>query len=129
MTLKNSGKLMKENKFKIVYYFAAYVMLMGITGYLRTSATMPLYLNGSIALITTLLSFLYYNKQSVWKYVLMIWISLNFLMYSYMTLFGVSAHPNPTVGTYLIFGSMAVFSLLTFVMLYKEDNSKQNSSD
>lgn len=105
---------------KILYYFAAYVMLMGIIGFMRTSATMPLYLNGSIALITVIFAFMHYRKKSYWQNVVLVWISINFLMYSYMTLFGVSAHPNPTVGTYLIFGSVAVFAGLTLGMLIRD---------
>ncbi len=116
---------MHEKKLKLLYYFAGYVMLMGIAGYLRTSATMPLYLNGSIALVTTVFSFLYYAKNSFYYYIILVWVSLNFLMYSYMTLFGVSAHPNPTVGTYLIFGSMAIFSGLTIVYLLKEKRERK----
>jgi len=114
---------MLDKKLKVLYCFAGYVMLMGIAGYLRTSATMPLYLNGSIALITTVLSFLYYAKKPFSYYILLVWISLNFLMYSYMTLFGVSAHPNPTFGTYIIFGSMTIFSGITIVYIVKENKS------
>ena len=116
---------MNENKLKILYYFAGYVMLMGITGYLRTSATMPLYLNGSLALVTTILSYLYYTKRSFYFHIVIIWVGLNFLMYSYMTLFGVSSHPNPTIGTYIIFGSMAVFAGLSFVTVFKDKNKQK----
>ena len=116
---------MNEKELKILYYFAGYVMLMGIVGFLRTSATMPLYLNGSIALITTIFASLYYTKKAIWYYVVAIWILLNFLMYSYMTLFGVRAHPNPTVGTYIIFGSMAIFAALT-LFSHCKTNNKQN---
>ena len=113
---------MNEKRIMILYYFAAYVMLMGVTGFLRTSAMMPIYLNGSIAIVTTILAYMHYKRKSVWWVVVLVWICLNFLMYSYMTLFGVSAHPNPTIGTYLIFGSMAVFSGITIVYLLKEKN-------
>ncbi len=109
-----------NDKIKILYCFAGFVMLMGIAGFLRTSATMPLYLNGSIALVTTALSYFYYTKKSFWYYVVLTWICLNFLMYSYMTLFGVAAHPNPTVGTYIIFGSMAAFAGVCLVVVIKE---------
>ena len=109
-----------ENKLKILYYLAGYILLMGVTGYIRTSALMPLYINGTIAFLTSLLGYFYYkNKKSIHPFVLA-WVLLNFLMYTYMTIFRVSAHPNPTVGTYLIFGSMALFTLITFFIVKKE---------
>ena len=104
-------------KSKTVFYLAGYIMLMGIIGNLRTGAMMPVYLNGSIAIVTSILGLVYFKSGKAGLYILNGWLVLNFLMYTYMTLFGAKAHPNPTVGTYLIFGSMALFCLMTVVEL------------
>lgn len=111
---------MKNKRIKILYYLAGYVILMGILGYLRTSAMMPIYINGSLALVTSVLAFFYYQNKKKLHLIVSVWVFLNFLMYTYMTIFRVSAHPNPTVGTYLIFGSMAIFSLITFFYIKSE---------
>jgi hypothetical protein len=106
---------MKENRF--IFLLAGWILAMGIAGFIRTGASMPIILNGSIAIITAILGFWLLNKGKPAYFTTLVWLSIGCLVYGYMAIFGVSAHQNPTFGTYFIFSSMAIFCLLTIVKL------------
>jgi hypothetical protein len=106
---------MKEYRF--IFLLAGWILAMGIAGFVRTGASMPIILNGSIAVITTILGFWLINRGKTAYFTTIIWLSMGCLVYTYMAIFGVSAHQNPTFGTYFIFSSMAIFCLLAIVKL------------
>lgn len=106
---------MKENRF--IFLLAGWILAMGIVGFIRTGAAMPIIFNGSIASITTILGFWLKKGDKYAFYTTIVWLSIGCLVYGYIAIFGVSAHPNPTFGTYFIFSSTAIFCLLTNVKM------------
>lgn len=109
---------------KTIFYLAGYIFLMGIAGFLHTGAMMPVYINSSIAVLTTIFGILYFKNLKSGYIILVIWLALGFLTYGYLATFGIKQHPHPTVLTYFIFGSMSLFCIVTFIEMIRAHKPK-----
>jgi hypothetical protein len=108
---------MKSHQF--VWALALYTFLIGFVGYFRTGSAVPILITGVIAVITGLLATLLYQKVNGAKIVTLLWLAASVCLYGYMTFFRVAAHANPRSGQPIIFGSMALFTLLAFVVVVR----------
>lgn len=103
-----------------VIALGAYMLLMGIVGYVRTGSPTALYINGGIALATIVLGYLWgKNLASSMGTVVLVWVALNTVMLGYMTFKRIAAHAETRAGSELIFGSMAVFAMIVLIQLIR----------
>ena len=103
-----------------VIALGAYMMLMGIVGYVRTGSPTALYINGGIALATIILGYLWgKNLSGSMGTVVLVWVALNTVMLGYMTFKRIAAHAETRAGSELIFGSMAVFAMIVLIQLIR----------
>lgn len=103
-----------------VMALGGYMILMGITGFIRTGSPTALYINGGIALATLLLGYFWgRNLAGGMANVVIGWVALNSVLLSYMTFKRIAAHAEARAGSELIFGSMAVFSIIVLVLLIR----------
>jgi hypothetical protein len=108
---------------KIYYWVVAlgiYMIAMGILGYIRTGSPTALYINNSFALVTLVFGFLAVRGSMLFGKVSLGWVGLLVLLMGYMTIKRVTAHAETKAGSELIFGSMAVFSLVVFILLLRD---------
>lgn len=112
---------MKINKVLII--LGVYIFAMGVIGFVRTSSFTPLFFNGSIGAVTVWLGWL--NGQGIRsaRNAAQWWLTVIAIGLGYLTFGGISAHPSPNLGSALIFGSMAVLTLLALVLLIKSKPS------
>lgn len=103
-----------------VMALGGYMILMGITGFIRTGSPTALYINGGIALATIVLGYFWgRNLAGGIGNVVIGWVALNSVLLSYMTFKRIAAHAETRAGSELIFGSMAVFSIIVLVLLIR----------
>ncbi len=108
---------MKSHQF--VWAFALYVFLIGFVGYFRTGSTVPILINGVIAVITVLIAFFLYRKLTFARVGIAIWLASLTGLYGYLTFFRIAAHAHPHPGQPLIFGSMALFALMALIVVIR----------
>lgn len=104
---------------QVIWALALFVFLIGILGYVRTGAAVPILINGVIAAITFLIAFMLYQKVNGAWFVSVIWLIASVVLYGYMTFFQVEAHASPRPGQPIIFGSMALFALIALVVVLR----------
>lgn len=106
-----------------IYYWVialgAYMIVMGIVGYIRTGSPTALYVNNSFALITLIFGFLATRGSLLFGKISLGWVGLMVLLMGYMTFKRVAAHANVKAGSEFIFGSMALLALVVFVILLR----------
>lgn len=107
------------SKAKIVFALAGWIMLMGLLGFLRTGAIIPIVFNGAVALRTSVLGWFTYRGSKLGYYITIIWLSLTFISYSYMALFNNVVDKNSSTLINVSFASMGIFCLLTVIILWK----------
>jgi hypothetical protein len=97
-----------------------YMLAMGVIGWLRTDAATPLLITGTIGVITILFGIgLRGGSRNVLTYAT-IWVGLNVLVDTYLTIATVPAHDARREGSEWIFGTMAFFSALVLISLIGE---------
>ena len=96
------------------------MLAMGAVGYIRTGSMTPVLITGSIALITILLGLLIRHGSRSLISITVIWLIVNVLLNTYMTIGRVAAHAESRAGSGWIFGSMALFSLVALIILLPE---------
>lgn len=103
-----------------VIALGAYMLLMGIVGYIRTGSPTALYINGGIAVTTILLGYLWSrNLANSMGTVVLVWVALNTILLGYMTFKRIAAHAEARAGSELIFGSMAIFAMIVLIQLIR----------
>lgn len=103
-----------------VIALGAYMLLMGIVGYVRTGSPTALYINGSIAVATMLLGYFWgRNLGGAMGTVVLVWVALNTILLGYMTFKRIAAHAEARAGSELIFGSMAVLAMIVLIQLIR----------
>lgn len=101
----------------------AYMLAMGIVGYVRTGSPTALCINGGFALTTIALGYFNGGGSALLYKITLGWTVLMTLMLSYLTIKRVAAHSQTRAGSELIFGSMALFALIvTIVMILRMKN-------
>jgi hypothetical protein len=103
-----------------VIALGAYMLLMGIVGYIRTGSPTALYINGGIATATILIGYFWgRNITGMMGNVVIGWVIINSLLLSYMTFKRIAAHADARAGSEFIFGSMALFSIIVLILLIR----------
>lgn len=108
---------------KIYYWVVAlgvYMIAMGILGYIRTGSPTALYVNNGFALVTLIFGFIAVRGSMLFAKISLGWVGLLVLLMGYMTIKRVAAHADTKAGSVLIFGSMALFSLVVFILLVRD---------
>ncbi len=113
--------LMKTNK--VVIILGVYIFAMGIIAFIRTSSFTPLFFNGCIAAVTVWLGWLNGQGMRSVQSATQWWLTIIALLLGYLTFGPISAHPNPNIGSALIFGSMALFALLALILVIRSKPS------
>jgi len=103
-----------------VVLLGVYMLAMGAIGFIRTGSLTPVSITGSIAVITIALGCLIRHGSRSLMIFTAIWLTLNVLMNTYMTIGQVVAHAESRAGSGWIFGSMALFSLVALIILLPE---------
>ncbi len=101
----------------VIMALGAYMLAMGILGYIRTGSPTALYINGSFALITLVLGYLNGGGNPLLFKITLGWVALNTAILSYLTIKRIAAHAEARAGSELIFGSMALFALIVTIMM------------
>lgn len=97
---------------------AGWMIAMAITGYVRTGSPTALYIMGSIGLVTGLFGWLIGQRiPSALSLAGVVWFLLVSGVLVFMTVKRISAHSEVRTGSELIFGSTALFAIITLVML------------
>ncbi len=107
-------------KHYLVILLGLYMLAMGVLGYVRTGSTTPIYITGSLAVVTILLGLLLRTGSRAVLKTTIVWIALNVLLNTYMTVGRVAAHAEARPGSKWIFGSMAFLALLALAGLLPE---------
>lgn len=104
-----------------VIALGAFMVLMGIVGYIRTGSPTAIFITGGIALITSLLGVFWgKNPASMFGTITLAWTALITVLMAYMTFKRISAHADTTAGSEFIFGSMAVFALIVTIVILRQ---------
>lgn len=102
----------------LILISAGWMVAMAITGYVRTGSPTALYIMGSIGLVTGLIGWLIGEKiPSAFSLVGVIWLLLVSGVLVFMTVKRISAHAEVRAGSEYIFGSTALFAIISLVML------------
>lgn len=101
----------------IIMALGAYMLAMGIIGYVRTGSPTALYINGSFALTTLILGYFNGGGNPLLFKITLGWVALNAVMLSYLTVKRIAAHSQTRAGSELIFGSMALFAIIVAIMM------------
>jgi hypothetical protein len=113
---------MSKEKTKIqtpIMLLGAYMILMGVVGYVHTGSPMPILISGGLGVITALCGYFIGRGYHVFARIGVIWLVVMTGMMGYMTFGRVSAHQNPTPLSEFIFGSMGLFSLWALISLVR----------
>lgn len=103
-----------------VIALGAYMLLMGIIGYVRTSSPTAIFINGSFALATILLGYFWgRNPSATLGTIILVWTAIITVMMAYMTFKRIAAHAQARAGSEFIFGSMAIFALIVTIVLVR----------
>ena len=103
----------------LIIWLGAYMLLMGVVGYIHTGSPVPIFISGGLGVITALFGYFIGRGLHAFARIGVIWLVTMTGMMGYMTFGRISAHANPTPVTSLIFGSMGLFSLLALVNLIR----------
>lgn len=101
----------------LIIALGAYMLAMGLLGYIRTGSPTALYVNGGFAIVTMILGYLTRNGNPTTYLVTMVWTSLITLMLGYLTFKRIAAHSQARKGSQYIFGSMALFALIVTIIM------------
>lgn len=104
----------------LVMALGGYMLVMGLLGFARTQTTTPLFINGTIGLVTFVIGYLMLRANPVVSIVALIWVGLNAILLSYMTFKRIAAHETARAGSEYIFGSQALFAIIILILLIRE---------
>lgn len=106
----------------LIMALGAYMLAMGILGYVRTGSPTALYINGSFALVTIALGYFNGGGNAMLYKVTLGWVVVLTAMLSYLTIKRIAAHAEARAGSELIFGSMALFALIVAITMFMKMN-------
>ncbi len=103
----------------IVIVLGVYIFAMGMFGMARTSSLTPVIISGAIAAVTIWLGWLLSTGIRSARSFALGWLTLLVAVMGYMTFGSILTHADPNPWSMAIFGSMALFSLVTLVFVTK----------
>lgn len=109
----------------LVVLLGVYMILMGAVGYARTGSPTPVVITGGIGVLTILIGVWMRSRSTAAMRTGLVWALVNSGLYAYMTFGRVAAHDEPNLGSILIFGTMAVFSIVTLIFLWTKRNRQR----
>lgn len=115
------------NKALLIFALAGWILLMGMIGFAKTGVIMPFLANGAVALRTSFLGWFTIRGSKLGYIITMIWLPLSSLLYIYFCFNENGIYKVSTTDGYLMFGSMAVFSLMTFVVMLRYNLKKKQA--
>ena len=107
------------SKAKVIFVLAGWIMLMGLFGFLKTGVVMPILVNGAMAIRTSVLGWFTYRGSKLGYYLTMIWLGISTIGSVYFCFYDNHMYTVSNADGYLMFGSIAVFSMATFVFLLR----------
>jgi len=99
---------------------AVFVVVVGVIGYVRTDSIVPIIINSIICMITWYLAIMLSRKESWGRRAAIIWLTCTSLLYTYMVFGPMAGHQEPKPGYWILFGSMALFSIVALVSVMRE---------
>lgn len=97
-----------------------FVVLVGVVGYIRTGSVVPIIINTVIAAITWWLAARMTQKKSGAIKAIIVWLSFTTLIYAYMTVGPMMGHEEPRPFSWLLFGSMALYSVVVLILFVRK---------
>lgn len=110
----------------IVIILGIYIFAMGVLGMARTGSFTPLYVSGAIAAVTVWIGWLMGKGMRPVRNFALTWLTINTVVLAYMSLGQVPAHGDPDTGSIIMFGSMALFALVTLVIVWRVDPRRRS---
>lgn len=113
----------------LVIVLGIYIFAMGVLGMARTASLTPVYISGAISAITIWIGWLLGKGLRPVRNVALIWLSLNTAVLAYMTFGQIPAHADSDKSSMIIFGSMAVFALVTLLLAWRAYSRRGHRGD
>jgi len=102
-----------------VFALSAYMLIMALLGVVRTGSVIPLVILGSVAVVTFGLGLgVRRGSRNAMQFTLA-WLAFNAVITGYEVFWRNPAHGQPRPGHALIFGSLALFSLVVLVLVWR----------
>jgi hypothetical protein len=108
----------------IVIILGVYIFATGMVGLGRTGSFTPLYISGALAAVTIWLGWLLSKGIRSARGAAMTWLILNTILLGYMAVGRLPTHPQESPGSALIFGSMALFALVTLLLVWRSQRKR-----
>jgi hypothetical protein len=105
----------------VVIVLGIYIFAMGMVGMARTGAFTPLYISGAIAAVTVWVGWLLGKGLRPVRNFALTWLTIITAALAYMSFGRTPAHGDPDATSTLIFGSMALFTLIALVLVWRVD--------
>ena len=103
----------------LIIWLGAYMLLMGVIGFLHTGSIVPIFISGGLGALTASFGYFIGRGFHAFARIGVIWLVFLTGLMGYMTFGRISAHADPTPLTSFIFGSMGLFSLVALVHLVR----------
>lgn len=105
----------------IVIFYGTYVFAIGLVGLARAGSFTPLFVNGAIAAVTIWLGWLLGKGLRSVRGATIAWLVVNTAGLAYMAFEQIGAHAKSDTGSVFIFGSMALFALVSLLFVWRAD--------
>lgn len=103
--------------FRLIQALGLYMITVALFGTVRTGSLFPIIIMGSIGLITLSLGFFCQRGSLTAGKITVVWLAINVIVEGYQTFWSIPAHPGSRTGSSLIFGSVALFSLIVLATM------------
>ena len=104
---------------RVVIVLGAYIFAMGVWGMTRSGALTPVLISGGIAAITVWLGWMIGRGIRSARMVTIGWLVVVATVLLLATFGGIANHPAPGTISMFIFGSMALFTVGTLVLIVR----------
>lgn len=103
----------------VIIVLGIYIFVMGVVGMMRMSSLTPVFIAGGIAAVTIWLGWLFGQGMRPVRSVTMWWLGIVTVAAGYLTFGRLSADGELNAVSISIYGSLALFTLLALVLVYK----------
>lgn len=100
-----------------VLVLACYMFAVAIAALVRTGSVTPLIIAGSFALITLIVALAARRSGKLAMNLAIGWVSIVFLVESYMAIFDMQSHGPAREGRSAVFGSVAILALIALILM------------
>ena len=103
--------------FRLIQVLGLYMISVAVFGTIRTGSLFPIFIMGSIGIITLSLGFFCQKGSPIASKITVVWLTLNVIVEGYQSFWSIPAHPGSRPGFSLIFGSLALFTLVVLTTM------------